>query len=93
MRSSVVSIIIAIAIILAIGGGGYLVYKKFIVSADVATTPKSADLNGDNKVNALDTNIMIRVISEGSTNQKYDLNNDGRVDNLDMKVITSQWSK
>ena len=93
MRSTVVSIIIAIVIILALGGGGYLVYKKFIASADVTTTVKSADLNGDDKINALDMNILIRAIGEKSANPNYDLNGDGIVDGLDLKVITSQWTK
>lgn len=93
MRSSVLGVIIALVIIVALGGGGYLVYKKFIASADVASPLKNADLNGDGKVNSLDINILIRAIGEKSANPNYDLNSDGVVDNLDMKVITSQWSK
>ena len=93
MRSTALSIIIALVIILGLGGGAYLLIKKFTASADVESGPKSADLNSDQKVDALDLNILIRAISEKSENMKYDINNDGAIDNLDQKALMSQWTK
>lgn len=93
MRSTALSIIIALAIILALGGGAYLLIKKFTASADVASGPKSADLNSDGKVDVLDLNILIRAISERSENMKYDINSDSVVDTFDQKALMNQWTK
>jgi len=93
MRSTAVSIIIALAIILAIGGGAYLVIKKFTASADVVSVPKNPDLNNDGKVDAQDLNILIRAISQKSENTIYDLNDDGKVDTLDEKTLTNEWTR
>lgn len=91
MRSTAVSIIIAIVIIGSLGGGAYLVYKKFNAGAD-SLAQKNPDLNGDGKVNALDLNIELKAISDQSKDTKYDLNNDSTVDDLDTQVMMKAWN-
>lgn len=94
MRSTVISIILGIVIILGVGYGGYYVVKKLRASADIETTSTvNIDLNGDGVVNALDLSMMTKAISDGSTDKKFDLNKDGRVNSLDLNVFLNNYPK
>jgi len=90
MKSTVISIILGIIIVAAVGLGVWLIIRKFTANADVSGTEKSCDLNKDEKVDALDINAMISAISDKSENPNYDLNKDGKVDNLDLNICLKQ---
>jgi len=92
MRSSVISIILGIVIILGVGYGGYYVVKKLTASADIdASTALDIDFNSDGVVNALDLSMMTKAISSGSTEKKYDLNGDGKVNSLDLNIFLNNY--
>lgn len=93
MRSTLVTIIIAVLIIGALAVGGYFVVKKFRVSADVENQTKSADLNNDGKIDGLDLNILLNAISDKSENPKFDLDGDGKVDSSDADQLSKQWEE
>lgn len=96
MRSSLISMLIAIFIVGGIIFGGFLIYKRFSVSADVMdnSTCSKSDVNADGKVNSLDLNSLIKAVSGGSTDtQKYDINSDGTVNSSDTESLNSCWSK
>lgn len=63
------------------------------VVTDVTVIPKteiSGDINGDNKINGIDSNILKKIISgnyDGSDYSKADINGDGTVNALDMQII------
>jgi len=89
--------LIAVAVIGVIIVAGFLIYKKFGVSADTATVESScakADTNKDGKVNSLDLNILIKAVGQGSTDTaKYDINSDKQVNNSDIESQKSCWSR
>jgi len=97
MKSTLTSLIIGLLIILAVGFGGYYVINRLRASADVeeggTTAVKSADINKDGKVDALDLNAMINAIATKSTDKKYDLNNDGLVNSLDLNILINNYTK
>ncbi len=92
MRSTIVSIILGIIIILGVGYGGYYVVKKLRASADIENpTNVNADLNDDGEINALDLNMMTKAISDGSSDKKFDLNNDSKLNSLDLNVFLNNY--
>jgi len=95
MKSTLISLIIGLVIIIALGVGGYLIIKKFSASADVVgqVNCDDADLNKDGKVNALDLNSLLNAISSQSENPKYDINKDGKVDSQDTNALMKCWTK
>jgi len=93
MRSTFISLIIGLAIILIVGFGGYFLVKKFRVSADIKASSQSADLNRDGKVDSLDLNSLLTAISDESENPKFDLNSDGQLDQGDINELMKQWTK
>lgn len=93
MRSTIGSLIIGLVIVTVIGGGGYLLYKKFVASADTASTAPSADLNSDGKVDSLDLNLMIKQISSKVYDARFDLNQDGTIDSADLDIINNNYKK
>lgn len=94
MRSTITTLIIGIIIVGIIGGGGYLLYTKFKVSADVSSTGNcgQADFNKDSQVNSLDLNMLISAIANNSENPSYDLNSDSKTTNADIDVLTKCWT-
>lgn len=96
MKSTLTSLIIGLIIILIVGFGGYYVINKLRASADVESSTSAAtnaDINKDGKVNALDLNVLVNAIAEGSKDKKYDFNGDGVVDTLDLNILISNYSK
>jgi len=93
MRSTFITVIIAVLIIGALVVGGYFVFKKFNVSADVESQTKSADLNNDGKIDGLDLNVLLNAISDKSENPKFDLNGDGKIDSSDADELSRQWKE
>lgn len=92
MRSTVISIILGIVIIVGVGYGGYYVVKKLRANADVeSSSTVNVDLNGDGVVNALDLSMMTKAISDGSSDKKFDLNNDGKLNSLDLNVFLNNY--
>jgi len=92
MRSTVISIILGIVIIVGVGYGGYYVVKKLRVGADIeSSSTVDVDLNGDGVVNALDLSMMTKAISDGSSDKKFDLNNDGKLNSLDLNVFLNNY--
>jgi len=95
MKSTITALIVGLLIVLIVGGGGYLLYKKFKASADVPSGTGNcelADFNKDGAVNSLDLNMLITAIANNSQNPKFDLNKDGKVDNADIDVLMKCWS-
>lgn len=96
MRSSLTSMLIAIVVIGGIIVAGFLIYKKFSVSADTAVESScaKADINKDGKVNSLDLNMLVKAVGQGSTDTaKYDINADRQVNNSDIDSQKSCWSR
>jgi len=96
MRSSAFGVLIAVLVVAAVVFGGFLLYKKFSVSADEVSISSCsrADVNNDSKVNSLDLNILIKAISGGSTDvSKYDINSDKKVDSGDVDAQKDCWSR
>lgn len=96
MKSSLISMLIAVLVIGGIILGGFLIYKKFSVSADtsVESSCTKADINKDSKVNSLDLNMLIKAVAQKSTDTaKYDINSDKVVDSADIDAQESCWSK
>ncbi len=92
MRSTVISIILGVAIIVGVGYGGYYVVEKLRASADIETaTEVDVDLNGDGTINALDLSMMTKAISDGSSDKKFDLNSDGKLNSLDLNVFLNNY--
>jgi len=91
MRKKVTSIILAVVVLVAVIVAGYLIYKKFIASADVESSVVT-DLNGDNQTNAQDLNVLLKAIENKSENPKFDLNGDGKVDSSDADTLLKSWS-
>ncbi|MEJ2111656.1 MAG: dockerin type I domain-containing protein [Acidobacteriota bacterium] len=60
------------------------------VSAIVANSTTTCDINSDSSVNAIDiqamVNIVLGIISSGNEN---DLNSDGRIDVLDLQILNN----
>lgn len=95
MRSTVISILIGLVIIGAVGFGGYYIVNKLKASADIESgaTVASTDLNKDGKTDALDLNMLVNAISSKSKDAKFDLNRDGKLDSLDLNVLISHYKK
>lgn len=96
MRSSLISMLIALVVIGGIVIGGFFIYKKFSVSADTAgdSSCAKADINKDGKVNSLDLNILIKAVAQGSTDTvKFDINSDKQITNADIEAQKSCWSR
>lgn len=96
MRSSIVSMLIAILVIGGVILGGFLLYKKFSASADTVTQSScvKSDINKDSKVNSLDLNLLIKAVAQKSTDlTKYDINSDKAIDDADIQSLKSCWSR
>jgi len=94
MRSTVISIILGIIIIVGVGYGGYYVVKKLRASADIESgSDVNVDLNNDGVINALDLNMITKAISDGSSKKKFDLNDDGKLNSLDLNVFLNNYKK
>lgn len=97
MRSTAISLIIGLLIILGVGFGGYYVVNKLRASADVESSPQAqaakADINKDGKVNALDLNAMTNAIASKSSDERYDLNADKEINSLDLNILINSYEK
>lgn len=92
MRSTIISIILGIVIIVGAGYGGYYVVKKLRVGADTdVASVVDVDLNEDGVINALDLSMLTKAISDGSSDKKFDLNGDGKLNSLDLNVFLNNY--
>jgi hypothetical protein len=95
MRSTIISVLIGLVIIGAVGFGGYYIVNKLKASADIESgaTAVNTDLNKDGKTDALDLNMLVNAISNKSKDAKFDLNKDGKLDALDINVLINHYKK
>jgi len=91
MKSTVVTIIVILVLLVGLGAGGWFLFNKFRASADVENAPVNMDFNNDGKIDSLDLNMLLTAVSNKSANPKYDLNKDNKVDSLDIDLFNKSW--